>query len=110
MQDYRKLHVWQKAHALTLRNRTPFLATSERSRNRDFRRFLWHSLGSCNELEYDFLLARDLGPPVRCRSRPACRICGRGPKDVDRTCAEHQSIDRQTLEAGNWQLETGNWD
>jgi four helix bundle protein len=26
----------------------------------DFRRFLWHSLGSCNELEYDFLLARDL--------------------------------------------------
>ena len=26
----------------------------------DFRRFLWHSLGSCNELEYDLLLARDL--------------------------------------------------
>ena len=27
----------------------------------DFRRFLRHSLGSCNELEYDLLLARDLG-------------------------------------------------
>lgn len=26
----------------------------------DFRRFLWHALGSCNELEYDLLLARDL--------------------------------------------------
>ena len=26
----------------------------------DFRRFLWHSLGSCSELEYDLLLARDL--------------------------------------------------
>jgi four helix bundle protein len=29
--------------------------------NPDFRRFLFHSLGSTNELEYDFLLARDLG-------------------------------------------------
>ena len=27
----------------------------------DFRRFLLHSLGSLNELEYDLLLARDLG-------------------------------------------------
>ena len=27
----------------------------------DFRRFLFHSLGSTNEVEYDFLLARDLG-------------------------------------------------
>jgi four helix bundle protein len=26
----------------------------------DFVRFLWHSMGSCNELEYDLLLARDL--------------------------------------------------
>jgi four helix bundle protein len=26
----------------------------------DFRRFLFHSLGSTNELEYDFLLAKDL--------------------------------------------------
>ena len=26
----------------------------------DFYRFLWHSMGSCNELEYDLFLARDL--------------------------------------------------
>jgi four helix bundle protein len=31
-----------------------------RGSDKDFRRFLWHSLGSCNELEYDLLLARDL--------------------------------------------------
>ena len=31
-----------------------------RGSDADFRRFLWHSLGSCNELEYDLLLARDL--------------------------------------------------
>jgi len=31
-----------------------------RSSDADFRRFLFHSLGSCNELEYDLLLARDL--------------------------------------------------
>lgn len=37
MRDYRKLHVWQKAHKPG------------------------HSVGSCNELEYDLLLARDLG-------------------------------------------------
>ena len=33
---------------------------SGRSSNADFGRFLWHSMGSCNELEYDLLLARDL--------------------------------------------------
>jgi four helix bundle protein len=32
-----------------------------RSSDPDFRRFLFHSLGSANELEYDLLLARDLG-------------------------------------------------
>jgi four helix bundle protein len=41
------------------------LPTSRKGRGRgsdkDFRRFLWHSLGSANELEYDLLLARDLG-------------------------------------------------
>ena len=46
MQDYRKLKVWSDA---------------------DFRRFLFHSLGSANELEYDLLLAKDVGflPAVR---------------------------------------------
>ena len=86
MQDYRKLRVWQKAHALTLRTyavsatfKRPeswslrdqmtraaisvpsnIAEGSGRGTDRDFRRFLWHSVGSCNELEYDFLLARDL--------------------------------------------------
>jgi four helix bundle protein len=86
VQDYRKLRVWQKAHELALATyaicaylRHPdawslrdqvFRAAlsipsniaegSGRGSNPDFRRFLWHSLGSCNELEYDLLLARDL--------------------------------------------------
>ena len=86
MQDYRKLRVWQKAHALTVRSyvvsatfRQPeawslrdqitraaisvpsnIAEGAGRGTDPDFRRFLWHSLGSCNELEYDFLLARDL--------------------------------------------------
>jgi len=86
MQDYRNLKVWQKAHDLTLATyalsahlRKPeawalrdqmFRAAlsvpsniaegAGRGSDPDFRRFLWHSLGSCNELEYDFLLARDL--------------------------------------------------
>jgi four helix bundle protein len=80
MQDYRNLRVWQKAHRLTsaqlqkpdawpVRDQMFRAAISipsniaegaGRSSDPDFRRFLWHSLGSCNELEYDFLLARDL--------------------------------------------------
>jgi four helix bundle protein len=88
MQDYRKLTVWQKAHALALdayadsakylgrpdgwalRDQVRRAAISipaniaegaGRGSDRDFRRFLFHSLGSANELEYDLLLARDLG-------------------------------------------------
>jgi four helix bundle protein len=87
MQDYRKLRVWQKAHALTVRTyaisatnlkhpaawslrdqmtraavsiSANIAEGSGRGTDRDFRRFLWHSVGSCNELEYDLLLARDL--------------------------------------------------
>ena len=33
---------------------------SGRGSNPDFKRFLWHSLGSCNELEYDLQLAREV--------------------------------------------------
>ena len=87
MQDYRKLRVWQKAHQLTLdtyaisshlqqpdawpvRDQLFKAAISVpsniaegagRSSDADFRRFLWHSLGSSNEVEYDLLLAKDLG-------------------------------------------------
>jgi four helix bundle protein len=88
MQDYRKLAVWQKSHKLALdawadsgrhlaepdgwpiRDQLRRAAMSipsniaegcGRGSDPDFRRFLFHWLGSTNELEYDFLLARDLG-------------------------------------------------
>ena len=87
MQDYRKLKVWQKAHKLALdvyadsaiylngprcwalRDQMHRAAVSipsnlaegaGRSTNPDFSRFVFNSLGSTNELEYDFLLAKDL--------------------------------------------------
>ena len=86
MQDYRKLDVWQKSHKLALnvyaisgylkqpdawpvRDQLFRAAISipsniadgrGRGSDADFVRFLWHSMGSCNELEYDLLLARDL--------------------------------------------------
>jgi four helix bundle protein len=86
MQDYRKLNVWKKAHKLALDTFSfcPYFKLPEawpvrdqmlraaisvpsniaegagRGSSPDFRRFLFHSLGSCNELEYDLLLARDL--------------------------------------------------
>jgi four helix bundle protein len=86
VQDYRNLDVWQKAHKLALETYaiSPHLKSPEawplrdqilratisipsniaegagRGTNPDFKRFLFHSLGSCNELEYDLLLARDL--------------------------------------------------
>ena len=87
MQDYRKLQVWQKAHKLALPTyavcaylnsplawplRNQLLRASisvpsniaegtGRGTDPDFRRFLLHSLGSLNEVEYDLLLAKDLG-------------------------------------------------
>jgi four helix bundle protein len=87
VQDYRKLKVWRKAHQLTLDvyALSPMLSPpaawplqaqllraaisvpsniaegAGRGSDADFRRFLLHSLGSLNELEYDLLLARDLG-------------------------------------------------
>ena len=86
MQDYRELDVWKKSHKLVIDTYavSPHFKAPEawpirdqmlraaisipsniaegtgRGSNPDFRRFLFHSLGSCNELEYDFLLARDL--------------------------------------------------
>ena len=100
MQDFRKLVVWQKSHKLTLggvrricqpapgigwslQSQLVRAATSVpaniaegcgRAGDRDFRRFLRHSLGSACELEYHLLLARDLGflpeASIRGRSTP----------------------------------------
>jgi four helix bundle protein len=87
VQDYRKLKVWRKAHQLTLavyeasallqvprawplRDQMIRAAISVpsniaegagRGTDPDFKRFLLHSLGSLNEVEYDLLLTRDLG-------------------------------------------------
>jgi four helix bundle protein len=87
MQDFRKLNVWHKSHELALgvyaesakfppgrgwplESQLLRAATSVpsniaegcgRAGDRDFRRFLRHSLGSACELEYHLLLARDLG-------------------------------------------------
>ena len=86
MQDFRKLKVWQKAHAATLAvyGATENFPTTERygltsqmrraassvaayiaegcgrSSDADFARFLHHSMGSASELEYFLLLAADL--------------------------------------------------
>lgn len=91
MQDYRKLRVWHSAHRLAidvhglptyllkpecwaLRDQVLRAAVSipsniaegaGRGSNPDFARFCWHSMGSCNELESQLLLAADLNfiPP-----------------------------------------------
>ncbi len=87
MQDFKRLNVWQKAHALTLDvfavsatfSRPPYFALHSqlvraavsipanlaegagRTGDREFRRFVRIALGSASELEYHLLLARDLG-------------------------------------------------
>jgi four helix bundle protein len=87
MKDFRNLKVWEKAHCLTLAvykatGRFPreelFGLTSQMRRcsasiganiaegcgkrgNNEFQRFLQIASGSASELDYHFLLARDLG-------------------------------------------------
>lgn len=86
MQDFKKLQVWQKAHALTLNlyKATKFFPSEEkfgltsqlrravasipanvaegcgRSTGMDFARFLQMAMGSACEVEYHLLLANDL--------------------------------------------------
>jgi len=86
MSDFKKLRVWRKAHALTLnvhrvaasirgtryaalRSQMIRAAMSvaanivegrERKTEREFAQFLGYALGSTSELEYHFLVARDL--------------------------------------------------
>ena len=87
MSDFKKLKVWEKAHALTLLNfklaakmsgpgaatiRTQWLRAtmsvptniaegSGKQSDREFVRFLRIGLGSLTECEYHLILARDLG-------------------------------------------------
>jgi four helix bundle protein len=88
MRDFKQLTFWRRSHLLTLKvysfTKSLFLKeevfglTSQirrssssiptniaegcgRSSNPDFKRFLVISTGSCSELEYQLLLAKDLG-------------------------------------------------
>ena len=87
MQDFRKLEVWQRSHALTVKiyeltrgfpAEEKFGLTSQlrraavsiesnlaegssRGSDPDFRRFVQMALGSASEVECQLLLARDLG-------------------------------------------------
>ena len=63
MSDFKKLLVWQKAHALAVR--THRVTTGIRRRRRqdsekDFARFLRYALNSAFELEYHLLVAQDI--------------------------------------------------
>jgi len=86
MQDFKNLRVWQKAHQLAinayalpeylqepkgwaLRDQTLKAVISipsniaegaGRGSDPDFCRFLWYSMGSCNEFESDLILGRDV--------------------------------------------------
>ena len=88
MRDFKQLIIWKRSHALTLniygitksffppeewygltsqiRRSSSSIPTNiaegcERNTNPDFKRFLVISTGSCSELEYQILLAHDLG-------------------------------------------------
>jgi four helix bundle protein len=87
MTDFKKLKVWEKAHSLAVQThklatdiREPYLSTlrnqmtrasasiptnivegSRQSSNKEFARFLRYSMNSASELEYHFILARDIG-------------------------------------------------
>jgi four helix bundle protein len=86
MQDFKNLRVWQKAHQLAvnayalpeylpepkgwaLRDQVLKAVISipsniaegaGRGSDPDFCRFLWYSMGSCNEFESDLILGRDV--------------------------------------------------
>lgn len=87
MTDFKKLKVWEKSHSLAVQThklateiREPYLATlrnqmtrasasiptnivegSRQASNKEFARFLRYSMNSASELEYHFILARDIG-------------------------------------------------
>jgi four helix bundle protein len=138
MQDYRNLYVWQKAHRLALAVYAvpPYLKAPEawplrdqllraaisipsniaegagRGSDPDFRRFLFHSLGSCNELEYDLLLARELSfLPASLHSTLAGQVeeVRRMLNGLVQTLSASISVQKSSyqLTAGSWQLAAG---
>ena len=86
----------------------------------DFCRFLWHSMGSCNELEYDLFLARDLtflpqeehtrltGQLVEVR-RMLTGLIGSVKQHSSERREPATRPGNRRLEAGSWKLETGSW-
>jgi four helix bundle protein len=94
MTDFRKLLVWEKAHAVavnvhhlaagmrktqfaSIRNQmirasesvpTNIVEGCRQSSRRDFARFLRYALNSASELEYHFILAGDIGALTRAES------------------------------------------
>jgi hypothetical protein len=63
MKDFRDLQVWEKAHSLTLmsyRSTVAFPKAETYGLTTQIQRFLNIACGSASELEYHFLLARDL--------------------------------------------------
>ena len=87
MGDFKKLKVWEKAHSVAVRVHrvarairdsrhsslrsqmiraaesipTNIVEGSRQSSNREFARFLGYALNSASELEYELILARDIG-------------------------------------------------
>src|SRR5688572_6601829 len=83
---------------------------SGRGSNPDFRRFLWHSLGSCNELEYDLQLACDLKIlPVDRHAGLGLQVASSTHVDRTRGTFEEIAIGARPARHGNWELATGNW-
>jgi four helix bundle protein len=109
MKDFRDLQVWEKAHVLTLKS-YKFTGTFPKHElygspsqirrcsasiaaniaegcgkrgNGEFQRFLNIATGSASELEYHFLLARDLGY----LSEPDYRVLSGGLIEVKRMLA-----------------------
>ena len=142
MQDYRKLKVWEKSHQLALGTfaiaayfkapeawplRDQILRAaisipsniaegSGRGSDPDFARFLWHSLGSCNELEYDLRLAREAGflPLSRCSglhnqvAEVRRMLSGLSEASRNELNSTRFKLRRCLEAAGSWKLGTGN--
>jgi four helix bundle protein len=125
MKDFRDLRVWRKAHELTLLayrctatfpREELYGLTSQIRRcaasvaaniaegcgkrgNAEFQRFLNISTGSASELEYHFLLSRDLHLLLSSRLREAERRGCRGQVHVGRSSTQSRTGSTSELNA-----------